>query len=76
MALAKYTKDARIKQLKLMHELMRTANDEGIYETWIALGVPDEPQEDDFEFIAENSKEYNECFDLFAKLVKYSDIRY
>ena len=35
MALAKCTKDARIKQLKAMHELMMLANDEDIYMTWI-----------------------------------------
>jgi hypothetical protein len=69
MEMSKYTRDARIAQLKAMHELMINANDEGIYMTWIICGVPDEPMEEDFEYIAEDDKAYEECFDLFAKLI-------
>lgn len=65
----KYTKEARIAQLKAMHELMINANDENIYMIWIMTGVPDEPMEEDFEYIAENDKAYNECFDLFVRLI-------
>lgn len=62
-------KDTRIMQLKAMHELMVNSNDEDIYMTWISLGVPDEPRESDFEFVAEDDASYHECFDLFVKLI-------
>ena len=63
-----YTKHARVAQLKAMHELMINANDEGIYMTWI-YRMPDEPIEEDFEYIAESDEEYTACFDLFVKLI-------
>ena len=74
-AIAGYTKDARISQLKAMHSLMMNANDEGIYMTWIQL-VPDCPMEEDFVSIALNDDEYNECFDLFVRLIKKDGNRY
>lgn len=66
--MSNYTKQARIAQLKAMHELMINANDEDIYMTWIYL-MPDEPSEEDFVEIAEDDATYNECFDLFVKLI-------
>ena len=63
-----YRRDIRVSQLKAMHELMREANDEDIYSTWI-WEVPDEPGEEDFVSIAMNDKDYNACFDLFVKLI-------
>lgn len=73
--IAYHTRDARVNQLKAMHELMREANDEGIYMMWIYL-VPDEPSDEDFEFIALSDKLYNETFDLFVKLIAKSGNRY
>ena len=67
--MSNFTKKARIAQLKAMHELMMSANDEDIYMTWIITGVPDEPDESVFELIAEDDVSYNECFDLFVKLI-------
>ena len=67
--MSKYTKEARIAQLKAMHELMINANDENIYMTWIITGVPDEPNEGNFEYIAEDDKAYNEYFELFLRLI-------
>lgn len=66
----------RIEQLKAMHSLMMNTNDEEIYMTWIALGVPDCPREDDFEDIAEDDESYNECFDLFIRLIADKDYRW
>ena len=63
-----WTLRARIAQLKAMHELMLNANDEEIYMRWILL-MPDEPTEDDFVNIAEDTEEYNEFFDFFVKLI-------
>jgi hypothetical protein len=62
------TKDARIAQLKAMHQLMLEANDEDIYMTWI-YRMPDCPTEEDFIDIALDDEQYNGCFDLFVKLV-------
>ena len=72
----KTTLEVRIKQLKLMHELMTLTNDEGIYMTWVTLGVPDCPMEDDFEYIAEDDDSYNEICELFAKLIADEDYRW
>lgn len=71
-----YVKETRIAQLKAMHELMTSANDEELYMTWITLGVPDCPSEDDFESIAEDDEMYNECFDLFAGLIANEGFRW
>lgn len=59
--------DLRILQLKAMHEVMKMANDELIYASWIEYGVPDEPSDEDFESIDEVM--YLEIYDLFVKLV-------
>jgi DNA-directed RNA polymerase subunit RPC12/RpoP len=67
--IADYTFKARTEQLKAMHELMLNANDEEIYMSWIYL-MPDEPSEEDFEDIAMDDEQYNECFDLFIELIK------
>ena len=61
--------ETRINQLKAMHQLMCQANDEDIYMTWIYV-VPDGATEEDFKEIAMDDEQYNECFDLFVKLIK------
>lgn len=73
--IAGYTRDARIAQLKAMHALMRYADDERIYMTWI-YRMPDCPTEGDFEEIALDDEEYNGCFDLFVKLISKEGNRY
>ena len=61
-------KEYRIKQLKTMHQFMIDIGDEDIYADWILL-VPDEPNEEDFDFIAESDGFYDECVDLFTSLL-------
>lgn len=73
--IAGHTRDARITQLKAMHQLMLEANDENIYMSWIYL-VPDCPSEEDFESIAIDDDEYNECFDKFVRLIAKDGNRY
>lgn len=68
-------RNARIRQLKAMHELMMVANEEDIYFTWIYT-MPDEPSEEDFEDIADDDEMYNHCFDVFLRLIKYEGNRY
>ena len=73
--IADHTLDARITQLKAMHQLMLEANDEGIYMSWIYL-MPDCPSDEDFFSIALDDEQYNECFDLFVKLIAKEGNRY
>ena len=67
--IAGFTRDARINQLKAMHSLMCEANDENIYMSWIYI-MPDCATEEDFESIAIDDEQYNECFDAFVRLIK------
>ena len=71
----KHKIESRIIQLKLMHELMRNANDETVYMSWILL-MPDEPMEEDFEDIAADDELYHDCFDLFVRLIAKKGNRY
>ena len=69
------TRASRIEQLKGMHNLMLVANDEGIYMSWIYL-MPDGADDDDFAYIAIDDALYNECFNLFVKLIALEGNRY
>lgn len=73
---SKYKTETRVKQLKLMHQLMCTTNDEGLYITWVSVGVPDCPQDDDFELIAEDNDAYNNICELFTRLVAEKGFRH
>lgn len=73
--ISSHTRDARINQLKAMHNLMCEANNENIYMVWIYL-MPDCPSEEDFADIAINDEQYNECFDLFVELIAKKGNRY
>ena len=53
-----------------MHSfVMSCINDEDLQDEWLTMGVPDEPSEEDFEFIAEDPQEFAEVVHLFGKLV-------
>ena len=53
-----------------MHDfMMNGVQDEDIQNIWLALGVPDEPSEENLESIAEDSNEFAEIVHLFGKLV-------
>lgn len=73
--IAGHTLDARISQLKAQHDLMCEANDEYIYLSWINV-MPDGASNEDFKDIALNDKMYNECFNLFVKLIAKEGNRY
>ena len=53
----------------IVHETMLHLNNEGAYCDWIVLGVPDEPNEDDFESIAESYEEFKDCTKWFLKVL-------
>jgi hypothetical protein len=59
----------RIGFLKDMHNYILNMGDEDIYETWIEDGIPDEPDDEIFEFIASDDDEWREICILFGKLV-------
>lgn len=63
-------KELRINLLKQMNQYILELGDEDIWMDWIALGVPDEPSEDDYEFIAESDEVWNYVIELFSKLSK------
>ena len=68
--LSSWAFEARVAQLTAMHEMMCNANDEEIYyNSWIYV-MPDGATEDDIQYIAFNDDLYNECFDLFVRLIK------
>jgi len=62
---------ARIELLKTFHNnIMNLDDEEAYYGWWIIEGVPDEPTEDDFEFIASNDDEFNEVVALYDKIME------
>lgn len=64
----KITLNSRIAALKLCHNEIIEIGDEEAYEWWIAMGVPDEPSEEDFEWIASKDDEYEEVLRLYKKI--------
>lgn len=60
----------RIEILKAMHTIMTYMNNENAYWSLVTLGVPDEPQEDDFESIAEDEDSFNEVAEHFTEVFK------
>ena len=63
----------RITLLKQMNEYIINLGDEEIWMHWICVGVPDEPSEDDYEFIAEDEEEWLDVCKIFGQLVKKED---
>ena len=63
------TKEQRIQLLKGMNQYIIDLGDEEIYEAWFSLGVPDEPTDDDYEFIAGDIEEWVYVCQLFGRLI-------
>lgn len=69
--MTKETKERRINLLKDMHEyIIDKIGDEEVYLAWVTDGVPDEPTQDDYEYIAENESAWNETVEVFRYLVE------
>lgn len=61
----------RTNHVRKMHELVQKLNNEGAYEWWIQVGVPDCPNDpEDFEWFAEDDEEYEELVGLFLDILK------
>ena len=52
-----------------MNNFIINLGDEDIWEAWITTGIPDAPQEDDYEFFANDDNEWYELCELFGRLV-------
>ena len=65
----------KLKLLHQMNDFIINIGDELILDTWLACGIPDEPDEEDFLFFAENPEEWNDICELFGKLAKRSGVR-
>jgi len=65
----------RVNLLKSMHNIMLHMNNEDAYWCWVELGVPDEPTEDDFRFIASDPESFKECTEHFTRVFRsyYTD---
>ena len=62
--------ERRIELLKGMHNYIIDMGDDFVYDIWIRDGVPDEPDDEIFEFIASEDDEWREICELFGKLVE------
>lgn len=62
----------RMNLLQQMHNFILSIGDEEIYEEWVTSCVPDEPSEDDYEFIASNETLWNEITEKFIQIIKHT----
>lgn len=64
----------RVENLKAMHNfIISEVNDEELIFWWLTEGVPDCPHESDFAFIAGSDTDYQECKELYEKIVKMAE---
>ena len=61
----------RAQALKNMDNAIRFINDEGngIFDTWIAICIPDDTREDEWEEWAKDDELYDRCCEVFARNV-------
>lgn len=60
----------RVEILKKLHEYFIEIGDEDLYYDWIEFGVPDEPSEEDYNYIASHNKEFCETLSYASFLLK------
>ena len=65
------TMEEKLKMVRSMHNIIVHINDENAYATWI-YQMPDDPQEEDFEWFADpdNEESFNDLTKLFLNLCK------
>lgn len=61
----------KVIMLRGMHEMVRHLNNEEYYMKWILI-VPDEPQDDDFEFIANDEELFPAVLNLFTRIISHA----
>lgn len=63
-------KEVRKQHVKAMHEIVtQFCNDENLIMFWLSEGCPDCPQEDDFDFIADDIKCYTDTVNVFNSIM-------
>ena len=62
----------KMNLLQQMHNFILNIGDEEIYEEWVTFCVPDEPSEDDYEFIASDEILWNEITEKFIQIIKHT----
>lgn len=64
------TKMERIEALKAMDTLCKMFNNEEGWNIWVTVGVPDCPDEDDYEYIASDDRMFEDIKVLFYTLYR------
>lgn len=59
----------RLSLVHQMHDYIMNTGDEEIYETWMTVCIPDCPDEEDFEFFANDPDEFKSMCEVFGRLV-------
>lgn len=59
--------EARLSDIKIMHEIMLSMNNEDAYFSWIYT-MPDEPTQEDFEDFASDENDYLDLCNTFARI--------
>lgn len=63
-------KEVRKQHVKVMHEIVtQFCNDENLIMLWLSYGCPDCPQEDDFDFIADDIECYTDAVNIFNSIM-------
>lgn len=60
----------KVDLLRQMNTFIINLGDETILGTWLMCGIPDQPNEEDFLFFANDKEEWNDICDLFGRLVQ------
>lgn len=66
MSFNEVSREDRILWIKSMNTVILDDGDEALWWGWISI-VPDEPQEDDFEFIADTEELWDDCWNFFKR---------
>ena len=61
----------KVEFIKALNEIILGLGDEDLIEPWLMCGVPDQADESDFEFIANDQKSFDETVNLFVKMSKH-----
>ena len=63
------SQDSKLTDVKMMHQIMLSMNNEDAYMSWIYT-MPDQPTEEDFEYFADDDDEYNDLRETFDRIFK------
>lgn len=62
----------KVELIKAMNEIvLATTDEDNVIDTWLRYGVPDEPTDEDFKFIANNEDSFKETVECFIILSKH-----